>query len=171
MAELSYPLTGYDAQYALQDAIFDYYGVQIHICVLDPTTYKINSKEEMQELIAGYGPIFVDTEFEQDIDDSLFDPDTIHIEVASSQSNADISAIKALVKLTRGSHVSIESRPPLESKYSAGRVIVKDPTQKHRITFEFSHTLDGSIPNTENPTDLVIQHFRTWFKQSVDTQG
>ncbi|RND99726.1 hypothetical protein FAM3248_01634 [Lacticaseibacillus paracasei] len=51
MTQFEYPLVGYEAQAAAQQRIFERYKAQIHLCIIDPDKFKIESEERMQALV------------------------------------------------------------------------------------------------------------------------
>lgn len=162
MTQFAYPLVGYEAQAAAQQCIFERYGEHIHICVIDPNKFKIESEERMQAVVDEYSPMFAEMEFEQNIEDSGIDPDAIHVEVADTRGHELVDAFQALHKLTRDLHLSLGLYPSRDRTTSSGKIVIKDTPRTHRIAFEFGHSLKTKVPATPNPTDFVIQNYLTW---------
>lgn len=171
MTQLEYPLVGYESQAAAQQRIFERYKAQIHLCIIDPDKFRIDSEERMQALVDDYAPLFTEMNFEQNIEDSGIDPNAIHVEVADPNGNEVTYAREALRKLTRGLHLDLGFYPARNRPMSSGKLVIKDSPRTHRIAFEFSHSLKDERPATLNPTDFVIQNFQACIDEITGTES
>lgn len=152
MEKLEYPLTGYVAQFAEQDALFKRYGKHLHICVLDPENYRIETPEQMEKMVSDFEPFIKEDEQEQRYQSGEDpEPNLFHIEVNDFKSHFVTDALTAIENEVGKDAINKICTYPPKSKNSAGKlvVVIDDGLEETRFCFEFSLT-GKSTPLTPN---------------------
>lgn len=170
MEKLEYPLTGYDAQFAEQDAIFERYGEHIHLCIIDPSKFQIDSAEEMEKLVSEFGKLFkYETQERRYQSGEDPEPNLIHIEIDDPKEYYASAVISELEKSLAQKYSLGYGTYPSDDENSAGKLVVKhgmDLEHEQRIAFEFSNT--GSMTpklTVEESTALAMNKIRGWINQ------
>lgn len=167
MEKLEYPLVGYAAQFAEQDAIFERYGKHMHICVVDPDKYRIETPEKMEQLIADFEP-WIKFEEQEERYSSGEDPEPnlTHIEIDNPEAHYATAIISELEKTLIKEYSLGYSVQPSDDEKSAGKLVVHhgmDLEHQQRICFEFSNTgvLTSKLTMDES-TEMAIKKIKTW---------
>lgn len=166
MKKLEYPLVGYAAQYAEQDAIFERYGKHMHICVIDPDAYRIETPEQMEKMVADFGPFIKDQEQEMRyMSGEDPEPNLFHVEINDFKSHFITDAYTAIKNEVGKDAVGKFCAYPPKSENSGGRMVItiKDDIDETRFCFEFSLTGNSAPMTVNESTQFAVNTIKNHF--------